>query len=135
METMHQNFKPHLSKPITQGTHKDLRIIPTQILITQDGEIILISLGETKGIRDNNKLLPKRKKRPNQDIAIEKLIKETKTRFNNQKASIKNLQLQIDQLTRHIANLEKPQGNLLSNTIPKPMEHYNAITLRSRRIM
>ena len=34
-----------------------------------------------------------------------------------------------------MANLEKPQGNVPSNTIPKPMEQYNTIILRSRRIV
>ncbi|XP_061338279.1 uncharacterized protein LOC133285118 [Gastrolobium bilobum] len=54
---------------------------------------------------------------------------ETRASFWNQEASIRNLETQIGQLSRHFT--ERTQGTFPSNTVVNPREHCNAITTRS----
>ena len=58
-------------------------------------------------------------------------INATNTRFQNQEASIRNLENQVGQLAKLMA--KRPQGSLPNNTEPNPKEQCKAIMLRSRR--
>ncbi|XP_061366624.1 uncharacterized protein LOC133309812 [Gastrolobium bilobum] len=77
---------------------------------------------------------------PNQkaawEVAFEKMTQsqtnfaeETRASFKNQEASIKNLENQIGQLARQMA--ERPPGNFPSDTIVNPKGQCKAITTRS----
>ncbi|XP_061366455.1 uncharacterized protein LOC133309679 [Gastrolobium bilobum] len=63
------------------------------------------------------------------EIAIEKLALTTTASLKNQEASIKNLEIQIGQLAKQMA--ERPPGTFPSDTIINPKEQCNAITTRS----
>ncbi|XP_061371264.1 uncharacterized protein LOC133313865, partial [Gastrolobium bilobum] len=76
---------------------------------------------------------------PNQkaawEVAFEKMAQsqtnfaeETRASFKNQEASIKNLEIQIGQLAKQMA--ERPPGTFPSNTIINPKEQCNAIITR-----
>ncbi|XP_015939896.1 uncharacterized protein LOC107465433 [Arachis duranensis] len=52
----------------------------------------------------------------------------------NQEASMKNMERQIGQLSKQIAN-ERPSSSLPSDTIPNPKEECKAIQLRSGKIL
>ncbi|XP_057723771.1 uncharacterized protein LOC130939696 [Arachis stenosperma] len=52
----------------------------------------------------------------------------------NQEASIKNMERQIGQLSKHFAT-ERPSSSLPSDTIPNPKEECKAIQLRSGRTL
>ncbi|XP_056169335.1 uncharacterized protein LOC130138641 [Syzygium oleosum] len=56
-------------------------------------------------------------------------IKSADVRFQNQEASIRNLEKQVGQLANHLS--ERPYGTLPSNTEKNPVENAKAITLRS----
>ena len=60
-------------------------------------------------------------------------MKETQSLFKNQDASIRNLETQIGQLSRQIA--ERPQGTFPSDTIVNPKEHCKAIVTRSGKVL
>ena len=57
-----------------------------------------------------------------------KFIEESRTNFRNQEAINRDIQNQLGQLSKQIA--ERSQGSLPSDTI-NPKEHAKAITLRS----
>jgi len=56
---------------------------------------------------------------------------KTEQTFQNQAASIRNLEAQVGQIANTLA--ERTQGALPSNTETNPREHVKAITLRSGR--
>ena len=56
-------------------------------------------------------------------------MQETRANFKNQEASIRNLENQVGQIAKQLA--EKPQGSFPSDTETNPKEHCKAITLRS----
>src|SRR3954468_1073520 len=56
-------------------------------------------------------------------------MKENDARMKTQEASMKNIEMQIRQLTNLLA--ARAQGALPSDTEKNPQEHVNAITLRS----
>ncbi|KAJ4717074.1 Retrotransposon gag protein [Melia azedarach] len=62
-------------------------------------------------------------------VNTSKFMTRTKTTFQNQAASIRNLEVQVGQLASMMT--ERQQGSLPSNTETNPREHVNAITLRS----
>ncbi|XP_048231232.1 uncharacterized protein LOC125370274 [Ricinus communis] len=75
-------------------------------------------------------------KKPNLEELMMKFIATSENRFQqtdtavrNQQASIRNLETQIGQLSRMMA--ERQPGTLPSNTESNPREHAKAITLRS----
>ena len=85
---------------------------------------------------------PLQEKKADWEQAIEKLaqhttafMEETRANFKNHGASIRNLELQMSQLSKQISNLERSHDTLPGDTIPNPKEHCNAITLRSGRIV
>ncbi|XP_061359421.1 uncharacterized protein LOC133303517 [Gastrolobium bilobum] len=59
-------------------------------------------------------------------------INETRAYHKNQDASIRNLETQIGQLSRQLA--ERSQGTIPSDTIVNPREHCNAITTKSEEL-
>ncbi|XP_061356067.1 uncharacterized protein LOC133300524 [Gastrolobium bilobum] len=59
-------------------------------------------------------------------------INETRAYHKNQDASIRNLETQIGQLSRQLA--ERSQGTIPSDIIVNPREHYNAITTKSEEL-
>ncbi|XP_070026274.1 uncharacterized protein [Nicotiana sylvestris] len=63
------------------------------------------------------------------DDLLYKYIKVTDEKMESQNSSLKNLQIQLSQLTALIS--EKIQGPLPSNTEKNPKDHLKAITLRS----
>ncbi|KAL5567485.1 hypothetical protein UlMin_024060 [Ulmus minor] len=62
-------------------------------------------------------------------IRTNAFIDETKANFRNQGASIRNLEHQVGEISKLLA--ERTQGALPSNTEKNPREHVNAISLRS----
>ncbi|XP_061350485.1 uncharacterized protein LOC133295657 [Gastrolobium bilobum] len=60
-------------------------------------------------------------------------MQETKTTFRNQEASIQNLETQIGQLSRQIA--ERPQGKFPGDTMVNPKEHCKSIITRSGLVL
>ncbi|MED6152714.1 hypothetical protein PIB30_094680, partial [Stylosanthes scabra] len=53
---------------------------------------------------------------------------ETRANFKNQEASIRNLEIQVGQITKQLTQItEKPPNTLPSNTIPNPREECKAI--------
>src|SRR5262249_53589265 len=60
---------------------------------------------------------------------MSKFISTSKARFQNQDASIKNLETQVGQLARLMS--ERAQGTLPSNTEPIPRGQVNAVFLGS----
>ncbi|KAL0406121.1 UNVERIFIED_CONTAM: hypothetical protein Slati_3926000 [Sesamum latifolium] len=60
---------------------------------------------------------------------LSKFITPADTRFQNQDASIRDLEMQIGQLVSIISR--RKEGQLLSDTETNPKEHVNAITLKS----
>ena len=56
-------------------------------------------------------------------------IDDTKANFRNQGASIRNLEHQVEEISKLLA--ARTQGALSSNTEKNPREHANAISLRS----
>ncbi|XP_010247584.1 PREDICTED: uncharacterized protein LOC104590568 [Nelumbo nucifera] len=65
----------------------------------------------------------------NLEELMTKFIASAETRFQNQEASIKNLETQVGQLAQMISS--RVQGALPSNTEANPREQVQAITLRS----
>ncbi|XP_061374760.1 uncharacterized protein LOC133316983 [Gastrolobium bilobum] len=70
------------------------------------------------------------------EIAFEKMsqaqtsfVEETRVSLKNQESYIKNLEIQIGQLAKQMA--ERPPGTFPSNTITNPKQQCNAITTRS----
>ncbi|XP_070026589.1 uncharacterized protein [Nicotiana sylvestris] len=63
------------------------------------------------------------------DDLLYKYIKITNEKMESQNSSLKNLEIQLSQLTALVS--EKIQGPLTSNTDKNPKEHLKAITLRS----
>ena len=68
-------------------------------------------------------------KKPNMEEVLTKFMQSADTRFQNTKASIKNLETQIGQLAKMLS--DRTQGTLPSNTETNPREHVKAIALRS----
>lgn len=68
-------------------------------------------------------------KKPNLEDLMAKFLNTAESRFQNQEASIRNLEVQVGQLANLVA--ARPQGSLPSNTEKNPREQANAITLRS----
>lgn len=68
-------------------------------------------------------------KKPNLEDLITQFITKFETKFQNQDATIRNLERQIGQLASMIS--ERPQGSLPSNTETNPKKQVQAITLRS----
>ncbi|KAL5559254.1 hypothetical protein UlMin_035465 [Ulmus minor] len=62
-------------------------------------------------------------------IRTNAFIDDTKANFRNQGASIRNLEHQVGEISKLLA--ERTQGALPSNTEKNPREHVNAISLRS----
>ena len=56
-------------------------------------------------------------------------MQEIRVNFKNQEASIRNLENQVGQIARQLA--DRPQGTFPSDTETNPKEHCKAITLRS----
>src|SRR5262249_15552672 len=73
--------------------------------------------------------LPTPEKKPSLEELVTQFVQSSEARHRNQEASIHNLEKQIGQLAKMIA--ERPLGSLPSNTEPNPREQVNAITLRS----
>ncbi|KAL5554822.1 hypothetical protein UlMin_042223 [Ulmus minor] len=71
---------------------------------------------------------PQEKKQIDLEGILGKFIEESRTNFRNQKAINRDIQNQLGQLSKQIA--ERSQGSLPSDTI-NPKEHAKAITLRS----
>src|SRR5262249_30939398 len=67
--------------------------------------------------------------KPSLEDLMSKFISTSEARFQNQDASIKNLETQIGQLAKMMT--ERTQGASSSNAEPKLKEHVKAITLRS----
>lgn len=67
-------------------------------------------------------------KKPNLEELITQFITKSETKFQNQDATIRNLERQIGQLASMIS--ERPHGSLSSNTETNPKEQVQAITLR-----
>ncbi|XP_061347983.1 uncharacterized protein LOC133293432 [Gastrolobium bilobum] len=59
----------------------------------------------------------------------DEFMQETKSTFRNQEASIRNLEIQIGQLSRQVP--ERSQGTFPSDTIINPKEHCNVITTKN----
>src|SRR3954468_16335275 len=75
------------------------------------------------------------------EVAIERLAgqcsqfqEETRNNHRNTTASIKNLEVQVDQIAQHLTL--QAQGNFPSSTMknPKDQEKINAVTTRSKRV-
>ncbi|XP_027348121.1 uncharacterized protein LOC113859587 [Abrus precatorius] len=64
---------------------------------------------------------------------LESRFQSTETALRNQQASIHNLEIQLDQISRLLS--ERPQGSLPGNTETNPREQVNAVTLRSGRTL
>ncbi|XP_057443902.1 uncharacterized protein LOC130736066 [Lotus japonicus] len=60
-------------------------------------------------------------------------INESRNNFKNQEASIKNLENQVGQISKQLA--ERPPGMFPSNTVPNPKENISVVTLRSGKVM
>ncbi|KAL5549438.1 hypothetical protein UlMin_004669 [Ulmus minor] len=71
---------------------------------------------------------PQEKKQTDLEGILGKFIEESRTNFRNQEAINRDIQNQLGQLSKQIA--ERSQGSLPSDTI-NPKEHAKAITLRS----
>ena len=71
---------------------------------------------------------PQEKKQTDLEGILGKFIEESRTNFRNQEAINRDIQNQLGQLSKQIA--ERSQGSLPSETI-NPKEHVKAITLRS----
>ncbi|KAL5564485.1 hypothetical protein UlMin_027649 [Ulmus minor] len=71
---------------------------------------------------------PQEKKQSDLEEILGKFIEETRANFRNQEAINRDIQNQLGQLSKQIA--ERSQGSLPSDTI-NPKEHAKAITLRS----
>src|SRR5262249_41306180 len=63
--------------------------------------------------------------KPSLEDLMSKFISTSKARFQNQEASIKNLETQVGQLAKMMS--ERAQGTLPSNTEPNPRGQLNAI--------
>src|SRR5262249_48233221 len=63
-----------------------------------------------------------------EDLMLE-FISTSEARFQNQDASIRNIETQVGQLAKIMS--ERAQGTLPSNIEPNPKEHVNAIFVRS----
>ncbi|XP_031275462.1 uncharacterized protein LOC116133938 [Pistacia vera] len=68
-------------------------------------------------------------KKPNLEELVTKFVSSTEARFQNQEASIRNLETQMGQLANLISR--KAQGTLPSDTEKNPKEHVKAITLKN----
>ncbi|XP_031286373.1 uncharacterized protein LOC116145068 [Pistacia vera] len=68
-------------------------------------------------------------KKPNLEELVTKFVSSTEARFQNQEASIRNLETRMGQLENLISG--RAQGTLPSDTEKNPKEHVKAITLRS----
>lgn len=65
---------------------------------------------------------------------METFINRTENNYKNQEAAIKNLENQLGQLAKQIA--ERPQGKFPSDTIPNPkQENASVVATRSGRVM
>ena len=73
---------------------------------------------------------PQEKKQIDLEGILGKFIEESRTNFKNQKVINRDIQNQLGQLSKKIA--ERSQGSLPSDTI-NPKEHTKAITLRSSK--
>ncbi|KAL5574623.1 hypothetical protein UlMin_016322 [Ulmus minor] len=71
---------------------------------------------------------PQEKKQTDLEEILGKFIEESRTNFRNQEAINRDIQNQLGQLSKQIA--ERSQGSLPTDTI-NPKEHAKAITLRS----
>ena len=60
---------------------------------------------------------------------MSQFMTKTETTFQNQAASIRNLEVQMGQIANLLSS--RPQGSLPSNTETNPKEQMNAIMLRS----
>ncbi|XP_061350561.1 uncharacterized protein LOC133295722 [Gastrolobium bilobum] len=60
-------------------------------------------------------------------------MQETRSTHQNQEASIRNLEIQIGQLSKQFS--ERAPGTFPSNTVVNPREHCNAITTRSGTVI
>src|SRR5262249_37856648 len=67
--------------------------------------------------------------KPSLEELMSKFISTSEARFQNQDASIKNLETQVGQLSKMMS--ERAQGTLPSNTEPNPRGQLNAIFLES----
>src|SRR5262249_19328608 len=72
---------------------------------------------------------PQTQQKPSLEELMSKFISTSEARFQNQDASIKNLETQVGQLAKLIS--ERAQGTLPSGTEPNRKEYVKAITLRS----
>jgi hypothetical protein len=64
---------------------------------------------------------------------IETYIQDSQSTFKNHEASIRNLETQMGQISRQLA--ERPQGTFPSDTVVNPKEQCKAITTRSGKIL
>src|SRR5262249_34728926 len=76
-----------------------------------------------------NQTHPPQQQKPSLEDLMSKFISTSEARFQNQEASIKNLETQIGQLAKMM--FERVQGTLPSNTEPNPRGQVNAIFLGS----
>lgn len=74
------------------------------------------------------------------EVALEKFVQqttefitETRAKFKNQDARIKNFEGQIGQIAQQL--YERPQCSFSSDTVVNPKEHCNAISLRSGKVL
>ncbi|KAL4371367.1 hypothetical protein AHAS_Ahas06G0158700 [Arachis hypogaea] len=65
---------------------------------------------------------------------MEKMMKQQELTNKNNKASIRNIERQIGQLSKQAVS-ERPSSSLLSDTIPNPKEECKAIQLKSGKIL
>src|SRR5262249_54549399 len=70
---------------------------------------------------------PQQQQKPSLEELMSKFISTSEARFQNQDASIKNLETQVGQLAKMMS--ERAQGTLPSNTEPNPRGQLNAIFL------
>ncbi|XP_073279558.1 uncharacterized protein [Primulina huaijiensis] len=89
--------------------------------------------GQPYGKQPMYRFDPPREEKSNLEQMMSKFISATKTRLQNQYASIKGLESQIGQLAKIIASREP--GTLPSNTETNPKEKVKAIELKSEKIL